>query len=106
MKLIIYIFIITIASTSSFYVGTVYHSNEIANNSKDVISTELQITERNFNIPFCSSIKTATGNVTVDKNGSDYILWSYDDNQNLIKKTIVTSDMNTIYTETPVECDK
>ncbi len=106
MKIIIYILALAIASISSFFIGVTYQSNEFANRSENTIANEFQITERNFNIPSCSDIsKAATEKVSLTKNGSDFILWTYDDQQNLIKKTIVTSNMNTIYTETPLACE-
>lgn len=104
MKFLTYVFIIVITSVTSFYIGHAYHSYEVSNNSEDIIANEFQIIERNISIPSCSDIKATTEKVTINKNGSDYVLWSYDSQQSLLKKTIVTSDMNTIYTETPITC--
>lgn len=104
MKFLTYVLIITITSVASFFVGSAYQNLEAANRSEDIIANEFPIIERNKSIPSCSDITATTEKITINKNGSDYVLWSYDSQQDLLKKTIVTSDMNTIYTESPTTC--
>lgn len=104
MKTIIYLIILVIASAASFYAGNIYNILEAANRAEDIIADEFQITERHANIPSCQDIASFTEKITVVQNGDDYILWSYDAQQQLVIKAIVTADMNTIYLETSVEC--
>ncbi len=106
MKFLTYVLIITITSVASFFVGSAYQNLEATNRSEDVIVDEFPIIERNNSIPSCSGITATTEKITINKNGSDYVLWSYNLQQGLLKKTIITSDMTTIYTETPMTCQE
>ena len=106
MKVVIYLIIVITTSIASFYIGSTYQALEHANISEDIIARDFHISERHADIPSCSDIKAAKEAVSLTKNGNDYVIWAYDEQERLVIKTIVTSDMNTIYTETPLECSK
>jgi hypothetical protein len=89
----------------SFLAGSYWGYSNWISKSEEVVGAEITLLEDQAEVPDCAEIRAARNGLNTTEAGGTRILWRYDTSADVLKKVIVTEELEVAYEEKSMRCD-